>query len=233
MNLTAEPSAVVSFSESNANLVGTGGLSSTTGLIETTTYDTSSTATKTSAGGVAGYAYETFVQQGTGGTPIKQSTQTYFTRVASSGATVHPIASMTSYRNTNGTGGETTSYAYTWYTGTAQTQSVTTTLPTITEAQNGPNSAATTTTYFDVVGRPVWRLPRRLQQLRGAHPGPYLFDRSAACIPLDHAFAEEVDICKAGAWGCISRQGTDIRRGSAADMEVCYLRFRVTIPVWV
>ena len=52
-----------------------------------------------------------------------------------------PGGEPTLYRNTDGTGGQTTSYAYTWFSGTIQPESVTTTLPTVTTAQNGPNSA--------------------------------------------------------------------------------------------
>ena len=48
---------------------------------------------------------------------------------------MHPIATSTFYRNTNQTGGETTTYAYTWHSGTVLPQQVTTTLPTVTTAR--------------------------------------------------------------------------------------------------
>ena len=54
-----------------------------------------------------------------------------------------PEATYTVYRNDDGTGAETTSYAYTWYTGTVQMESMTTTLPVISAAQNGPGVADT------------------------------------------------------------------------------------------
>jgi RHS repeat-associated protein len=101
-----------------------------------------------------GYYQDTKLQNGQTGTPILQRAVQYFTRTA--GATVHPVASTTVYRNTNGTGGESTSYAYTFVTGTPAIQSVTTTLPIIPTAENGPGTADTSTTYEDNYGRPAW-----------------------------------------------------------------------------
>src|SRR5262249_2028660 len=49
------------------------------------------------------------------------------------------------------------SYSYTWFSGTTQMQSVTTTLPVVTSAENGPGVADTNTTYFDVYGRTIWQ----------------------------------------------------------------------------
>ena len=66
------------------------------------------------------------------------------------------VASQTVYRNDNGTGGQTTTMAYTWQGSTAQPASVTVTLPAVTTAQNGPNTATSTTTVFDTYGRAVW-----------------------------------------------------------------------------
>jgi RHS repeat-associated protein len=65
-------------------------------------------------------------------------------------------SSATQYRNDNGTGAQTVSYTYTWKSGTAQAESITTTLPTVTTAQNGPNSATTATSVYDGFGRPIW-----------------------------------------------------------------------------
>ena len=66
------------------------------------------------------------------------------------------MASQTQYRNTNGTGGETTSYAYTFQSGTNQVATLTTTLPTITTAENGSNAANTTVTVYDAFGNLQW-----------------------------------------------------------------------------
>src|SRR5262249_8002674 len=80
----------------------------------------------------------------------------YFSRTGSS-ATVYPLANRTFYRNTDGTGGETTSYAYTWFTTATLPQSVTVTMPTISSAQNGPGVADVVTTFNDRYARPIWQ----------------------------------------------------------------------------
>src|SRR5262249_22323838 len=60
-------------------------------------------------------------------------------------------------------GQETVSYTYGWFTlagpppvVTNQIQSITTTLPTISAAQNGPGVADTSVIYFDQFARPIW-----------------------------------------------------------------------------
>jgi RHS repeat-associated protein len=70
--------------------------------------------------------------------------------------TFYPVASTTVYRNADGTGAETTQYAYAWYPGTARMQSMTVTKPTISAAQNGPGTPDVETTVYDVYGRPIW-----------------------------------------------------------------------------
>ncbi len=70
-------------------------------------------------------------------------------------------------RNDNGTAGQTTSYSYTFLSGTNQIESTTVTLPAVTTAQNGSNSATTVTVVSDAFGRPVCRRIRRVHQLRG------------------------------------------------------------------
>jgi hypothetical protein len=66
------------------------------------------------------------------------------------------VATSTRYRNTDGTGGEVTSFSYTWFTGTTQMQSEAVSAPTISSTQNGPGTADTTTTFFDSYARPIW-----------------------------------------------------------------------------
>jgi RHS repeat-associated protein len=158
--LDAAPSAVTGYNDSYADLLHNANgtyqyLSNTSGLISTTDYYTSTTATETTAGGVAGYLQDTKVQQGQQGTAILQDTKQYFTHTAS-GVTVNPLASDTVYRNTDGTGAETTSYAYTYFSGTTQVQSVTVSLPVISAGENGPGTADTQTTFFDSYERPIW-----------------------------------------------------------------------------
>jgi len=149
----ANPSAVAGYNEAYADLLDQnqvgdyGYLSSTTGLIQQTDYYSSTTATETTAGGAAGYYQDTKLEQGKTGTAILQQTVQYFAHTA--GSTVYPVATSTVYRNTDGTGAETTSYAYTWYSGTTQMQSKTVSLPVISAAENGPGVADVWTYNYD------------------------------------------------------------------------------------
>ena len=70
--------------------------------------------------------------------------------------TVDPVASSTVYQSKGGSGAETTSYSYTFFSGTTQIQSETTTLPTITTSQNGSGSANSTTTYYNQYEQAIW-----------------------------------------------------------------------------
>ena len=158
--LTANPSAVTGYDDTYADLVNYVSsnaqyLSDSTGLYQVFDYYSSTTATDTVAGGVEDYQESTAIRQGETGTNVPQQAWSYFYRTGGNGIAT-PIAEQTQYRNDNGTGAQTTSYAYTWFTGTAQAESVTITLPTVTTAQNGPNTASTMTTYFDSYGRAIW-----------------------------------------------------------------------------
>jgi RHS repeat-associated protein len=158
--LRAEPSAVTGYDDTKPDLLNNQGgtyqyLSNNSGLIYTYDYYTSTTATETTAGGVTGFFQDSKLQQGQSGTAIVQETLQYFTHTAGT-ATIHPVATDTVYRNTDGTGAQTTSYAYTYFTGTVQLQSVTLTKPVISAAQNGPAVADSGTTFNDSYGRPVW-----------------------------------------------------------------------------
>jgi RHS repeat-associated protein len=81
---------------------------------------------------------------------------TYIQRTAG-GSELFFEANVTAYRNDDGTGAITTSYAYTWQGTTAQPESVTVTLPVVSTEQNGPGTATTVTTVFDAYGRPIWQ----------------------------------------------------------------------------
>ncbi|QJW98452.1 RHS repeat-associated core domain-containing protein [Frigoriglobus tundricola] len=157
--LTAAPSAVTGYSTSYLDLVNYGGgttyLSSSAGLITDYTYASTTTATTSTAGNAAGYLQEVDIQQGTGGTIVPQETETYIENTVGS-INFFNVATDTKYRNTNGTGGETTSSAYTYLSGTNQVATVTTTLPTITTAENGSNTANTTVTVYDSFGNVQW-----------------------------------------------------------------------------
>jgi RHS repeat-associated protein len=158
--LEADPSAVSGYSDTYADLLhNVSGsyqyLNNSSGKITLYDFYASTTATATTPGGVTGYAQDIKLEQGQQGTPILQETWQYFTHTAGS-STIDPLATDTVYRNTNGTGAETTSYAYTWFTGTNQMQSETVTAPVVSAAQNGPGVADVTTALFDVYGRTIW-----------------------------------------------------------------------------
>lgn len=158
--LQANPSAVTGFNDTYADLLhnqhGTYQyLENNSGLITLYDYYGSGTATETTPGGVIGYQQDTKIEQGQQGTPILQETWQYYTRTAN-GISVDPLATDTVYRNTDGSGAETTSYSYDWYPGTVQLQSITTTLPVISAAQNGPGVADQSESVYDIYGRDIW-----------------------------------------------------------------------------
>jgi RHS repeat-associated protein len=158
--LTADPSAVSGYSESYSDLVNFNGggasyLRSSDGFITTYTFGSTTTATSSTAGDVAGYLKAIAITHGQTGTPIPQETFAYISNTAA-GNTVYELATGTKYRNTDGTGGTTTNYSYTYQPGTNQIASVTTTYPTITAAENGSGTATTATKVFDQFGRIVW-----------------------------------------------------------------------------
>jgi RHS repeat-associated protein len=68
----------------------------------------------------------------------------------------YPVANKTVYRNTDGTGAETTQYASTWFPGTAREQSETITKPVISATQNGPGTPDVETTVYNSYGMPIW-----------------------------------------------------------------------------
>lgn len=158
--LTADPSAVTGFDETKADLVNfvSGNaqyLADSSGLIHVTNYGTSTTATSTTAGDAVGYEKAEKLLHGETATPIVQSAMTYFKRTAGSN-TVFPVAATTVYANDDGTGGRTTTDAYTWVSGTTQMASSTTTLPSVSVARNGPGSSDTYSSTFDTFGRTIW-----------------------------------------------------------------------------
>jgi len=157
---TAQPSAVSGYDEERPELLDNsmGGyehMRNSEGLIEVRSYYSSTTATDTTAGGVDGYHHKTELKRGENGTAVLQDTVDYFLREEGDASVAFP-ANVTVYRNTNGTGGQTTSYSYTWFTDTVAVQSKTVTLPVISSGQNGPGTADTSTTFFDVHARPIW-----------------------------------------------------------------------------
>ncbi len=158
--LTADPSAVTGYDDTKADLVNyvSGNaqyLSDSSGLIHVTDFGTSITATATTAGDALGYEKDEKLLHGETATPIVQSAMTYFSRTAGSNV-VYPVAAGTVYRNDDGTGAQTTSHTYTWFTGTTQMASDKTTMPIVTVGQDGPGTADTATRYYDTFGRTIW-----------------------------------------------------------------------------
>jgi RHS repeat-associated protein len=156
--LTADPSAISGYSQSYADLMHNDGygnyayLNDSSGFITLADYYTT---TSSMDGSVAGYQEDVQIEQGDQGTPIPQETWTYTQQTVGS-VTVSPLASDTVYRNTGGTGGETTTYTYSWFTDTVQIESEETSLPVISTDDNGSGSADTSTTFFDTNGNPIW-----------------------------------------------------------------------------
>jgi RHS repeat-associated protein len=134
-----------------------GGVLAGQGLIETTKFNSTTTATTSAAGSASGYLEADYIQQGLSGTPVEQDSYDYISRSDSSGDTIFVSADSTVYRNTNGTGAETTTYSYTWDGSTLQPAVITTSLPAITTAQNGSGTADVSATAYDSYGRPVWQ----------------------------------------------------------------------------
>jgi RHS repeat-associated protein len=129
------------------------------GAITRTTYGTSSTASETLAGDVRGFVKDVVLSRGELGSAVPQMGYTYFSRSVNLGGatkTVNPLASMTRYRNDDGTGAQTTSYSYQWYLNSTQAELITTTLPVVGADQNGPGSAAVSSLAFNQVGQETW-----------------------------------------------------------------------------
>jgi RHS repeat-associated protein len=161
LTLEAKPSAVTGYDQSTSDLLhNVNGhyqyLQDNQGEITRIDYYATITATETTPGGAAGYYEDTTLQQGQLGTPILQNSTQYFAH-SGGGATVYPEATSTVYRNTDGTGAETTQYAYTWYPSTVRIESQTGTQAEITAGQNGPGVADTQATVYDIYGRPIWQ----------------------------------------------------------------------------
>jgi RHS repeat-associated protein len=149
----AETSAISGYDEGYSDLLGrdyaTGRFSylrDNAGLITAYTYSATTTATTSTPGSVAGYLEKVTIQQGELADPIQQAQQTYIASTAGS-TTIYLPASSTVYANTDGTGALTTSYAYSFFSGTVQIESQTTTDP----------AGGVDTVVFDTYGRPTWK----------------------------------------------------------------------------
>jgi RHS repeat-associated protein len=148
----ALPSAVTGHDESIPGLVSSAHLPDATGLWHLFNYYST---TNIPAGAVAKYGSTHLIRQGELGTAILQQTHLFTSHVGASG-TVYPLLSDVVYRNTDGTGAQTTSFSYTWQGTSNQVLQATTTSPIVTAAQNGSNAATSQTIQFDAFGRQSW-----------------------------------------------------------------------------
>ena len=149
-----QPTAVAGYNDTAADLAVV--LNAASGRIDLMEYGSTQTATASTPGDVVGYLKAQKVKNGSAGAPVTTYTTQYFARTnAATGAVVYPTASETVYRNDNGTGAQTTTYAYTWYGTTVQMASATATLPVVSAAQNGPGTADVVSTSYDTYGRPT------------------------------------------------------------------------------
>ena len=169
LNGATTASAIQAAIESYADLgLSEGLVQANTGLIDSTTFYTSTTATTTASGGVAGYVEADYVQQGNGGTPIEQDSYTYIQHLDSNGNTIFPEATVTQYQSSanNGSTPETTTYTYSWQNNsynqvTNQIADLTTTNPVVSTSQNGSGTATTTQTVYNQYGQPVWTMDEK------------------------------------------------------------------------
>ncbi|MCI0460726.1 MAG: SBBP repeat-containing protein, partial [Gemmataceae bacterium] len=158
--LSADPSAISGYDDTKADLLDNQSgdyqyLRDSEGLITIREYYSSTTATGTTAGGVEGALQRIRIQRGEFSTVITLSSRDYYARSVGSD-TIVTVANETSYANTDGSGGRTTSYSYTWHGNTAQIESVTATLPTISTSENGSGTAVTEVSFFDSRRRQLW-----------------------------------------------------------------------------
>lgn len=132
-------------------------LNDSTGLIEVTDYYESA-----GSGGAPYYVQDHKVRQGQSGSDILVHSLTYTSNTDSAGNIVYPVATQVSYPNASDPSVTiTTSYSYTWYSGTNQLQQKTTTLPAISTGQNGDGTTPTVVEEYDSYGNLSQRTDER------------------------------------------------------------------------
>ena len=148
--LQAQPSAVVSYDDTHANLNVT--LNSASGLIYTYQFYTS-----TGGGGVAGYMQYEQVQEGSGGTADILREYQYTSQTVGT-ATVYRRSKVICYPDAadHTININCVIYTYVWYSGTFQVQQLTTTWPEVDTTQNGSGSSNNQNQYFDEYGQVTW-----------------------------------------------------------------------------
>jgi RHS repeat-associated protein len=161
---TAQPSAVNGYDDSNDDLLNFDSgtslyeyLNTTAGLINVTNYYTT-----TGSGAVIDYVENENVRQGQSGGDILLRSYTYTSNIDSAGNAVYPVATDVSYPNASDTSITiTTSYAYTFYSGTNIMSQKTTTVPVISTGQNGSGATYTTVENYDAYGNTTGTVDER------------------------------------------------------------------------
>ena len=174
LTATMQPSAVTGLDETEPDLIGFDSGTGTADEVSQTDgmvwlfdwYDGSGgsgddNATESTAGGVIGYLAGVTISRGldgNAGDDVPVVDLAYKRRTLVSGERSVYLASQTRYRDEAGTQPITTSFDFTWYSGTTQAKSMTQHLQEATTGQNGPGSSANEqiTTWFDKQGREVW-----------------------------------------------------------------------------
>ena len=142
-------------------------LNSSAGLVRSKIYYSSTDpitdgGAGTGSGAVTGYLQYEQVQEGYSAPPVTVTLKyLQYTTNAVGLATIYPVAKSTVYRDDAGTEPITTSFAFTWPSGSNQPSQIITTYPTVTTAQNGSNSATSRTEIFDNFGNRIWELDPR------------------------------------------------------------------------
>jgi len=145
------PSGVTGFSEGLDGLVSSAQLPDGAGLWHVFDYYAT---TNLGTGAVANYVQNKKIKQGELGAPILQESFTFTSRTGSAG-TIYPLAARTKYRNSDGTGSQTTSFSYTWQGTTTQISQKTTAFPAVPTNQNGSGTGTSTLVQLDAFGRPI------------------------------------------------------------------------------
>ncbi|MFL5330238.1 MAG: RHS repeat-associated core domain-containing protein [Gemmataceae bacterium] len=149
------------YSDTNADLLGfvsgaSAYLADSAGLITNYAYGSSTTASTSSAGNVAGYLQSVSIQRGETSTAIPEFAQNYIAR-SNGTLSIYAAASQTIYSDTAGSSSITTSYAYDWdSTNKFAVNSETVTRPVVTTAQHGPNSADVEYYVTGAYGNVTW-----------------------------------------------------------------------------
>lgn len=158
VTMAASSSAVTGYDDEYADLLNFDGatceyLSDDSGLIQLSEYF---------ATGAVGYLKSRKVKQGQLGTAIKLQELTYTARTVGEN-TVYVVHEDTVYQNaaSGGSNPATTEYTYEWFEDSLQMQQRLTTLPVITESQNGSGVANSRAEAFDSYGRVTWTKDER------------------------------------------------------------------------